>query len=229
MIDDIEVITTDDGSSSLYLPQMDETYHSTHGAMAESEHVYIKTGLKYLIERGEKEISLFELGFGTGLNTILTYLYWNNRSDIKINYTTIEKYPIDKDIVNQLNYNGITDNSELKDVFLQLHNLEWSVQKEIGKGFTFAKYKSAIEEFETTQKFNLIYYDAFAPSKQPEMWQLTVLEKIRDMMQPNGVLVTYCAQGQFKRNLKQLGFELDMQAGPKGKTQITRAILKDNY
>lgn len=226
---DIEVIKTDDGSSSLYLPKMDETYHSTHGAMAESQHVYINTGLKYLTERGEKEINLFELGFGTGLNVILTYLYWNNRSDIKINYTTIEKYPLSTTIVEQLNYKGITDNDELKAILYQMHNMEWSFQKEIKEGFTFTKCKTAIEEFETSQKFSLIYYDAFAPSKQPEMWQLPILEKVMNLIAQGGVLVTYCAQGQFKRNLKTLGFELDMQQGPKGKAQITRAILKENY
>lgn len=225
MMDDIKVITTSDGSSSLYLPQMDETYHSTHGALAESQHVYINTGLKYLIARGEKEINLFELGLGTGLNAILTYLYSNNHSDIKINYTTIEKYPIAAAIVSQLNFEGITDNENVADIFKQLHNMEWAVQKEITEGLTFAKYKTGIEEFETKQKFNLIYYDAFAPSKQPEMWDLPILERIKNIMQPNGILVTYCAQGQFKRNLKQLDFELDMLQGPKGKAQITRAIL----
>lgn len=229
MMDDIEVITTDDGSSSLYLPQMDETYHSTHGAMAESEHIYINTGLKYLIEKGEKEINLFELGFGTGLNAILTYLYGNNHSDIAINYATIEKYPIDKGIVKQLNYKGITDSEEIISVFQQIHNMEWATQKEISKGFTFTKHKMGIVEFETSQKFNLIYYDAFAPSKQPEMWELPILEKVINLLAPNGVLVTYCAQGQFKRNLKSLGFDLDMLQGPKGKAQITRAILKSNY
>ncbi len=225
MMREIEIITTHDGSSSIYLPQMDETYHSTHGAMAESQHVYINTGLKYLIDRGEGVVNIFEFGFGTGLNAILTYLYWNKQSNIKINYTTIEKYPLDVATINQLNYDGITNNVEIANVFQQLHNLEWSVRKEISEGFIFTKHKQDIIQFETNKKFNLIYYDAFAPSKQPEMWTLPILEQIKNLMEVNGVLVTYCAQGKFKRNLKELGFELDIQKGAKGKAQITRAVL----
>ncbi len=226
MIDDIEVITTKDGSSSLYLPQINETYHSTHGALTESQYVYIDKGVNYLVEKGQTTLNIFEMGFGTGLNAILTYIYWNKHSNIKVNYTTIEKFPLSGDIVNQLSFEGITDNNEVSEIFRQLHNLEWSVRKEISKGFTFIKYQQNIEAFNSAKQYNIIYYDAFAPSRQPEMWELPILEKVKSLLLPGGILVTYCAQGQFKRNLKQLGFELDSLRGPQGKAEITRAILK---
>jgi tRNA U34 5-methylaminomethyl-2-thiouridine-forming methyltransferase MnmC len=226
MTDDIEVITTKDGSSSLYLPHINETYHSTHGALTESQYIYIDKGINYLVERGETALNIFEVGFGTGLNAILTYIYWNKHSNIKVNYTTIEKFPLSDGVVNQLSFAGITDNDEVSEIFSQLHNLEWSVRKEINKGFTFIKYQQDIESFKGNKHYNIIYYDAFAPSRQPEMWELHILEKVKSLLTPNGVLITYCAQGQFKRNLKQLGFELDSLRGPQGKTEITRAILK---
>lgn len=226
MTDNVEIITTKDGSSSLFVPNLNETYHSTHGALQESQYVYIDKGLDYLVERGIKSIDIFELGFGTGLNAILTYLYWNNHSDININYTTIEKYPLEAEIINKLTYNGITNNKEVDEVFKNLHNLEWSVQKEIAKGFSFTKLHQDINAFTSKEKYNIIYYDAFAPSRQSEMWELQLLQKMKNMLAVGGILITYCAQGEFKRNLKKLGFKLDSLQGPKGKAEITRAVLE---
>ena len=221
----LKIIKTEDGSSSVYHEELNETYHSTRGALAESQHIYINAGLKYLLENGEKHIRIFEMGFGTGLNAILTYKEWLKYPEVIINYTAIEKYPLDELTVSQLVFEGISDNREIYEAFTLMHGLDWGQVVKLAEGFTFLKSEADIHNYRHMDTYNLVYYDAFAPSKQPDVWKFEVLEKLSAALKPGAVLVTYCAGGQFKRDLKQLDFDVQSLQGPAGKKEITRAVF----
>ncbi|MDA0194277.1 MAG: tRNA (5-methylaminomethyl-2-thiouridine)(34)-methyltransferase MnmD [Bacteroidetes bacterium] len=217
---DIALITTEDGSHSLRNIALNETYHSIHGAIQESQHVFIQAGLQYLLRKNPKDINILEIGFGTGLNALLTTIY---QKTVPIHYTAFEPYPIEASVYDRLNYP-----SELganKKLFLALHEANWNNQIEINQGFALHKIHARYQEtILPSLTFDLVYFDAFAPEKQPELWELPVLNKIYQAMKPDAVLVTYCAKGQFKRNLKSIGFNVESLPGPPGKFQMTRAI-----
>ncbi|MEP2023946.1 MAG: tRNA (5-methylaminomethyl-2-thiouridine)(34)-methyltransferase MnmD [Reichenbachiella sp.] len=221
---DIKIIETRDGSSSLLIPEMNETYHSTHGAITESEYVFLKMGLDHFREKfpEQKEISILEIGFGTGLNVWLTALAVENK-DLGINFSTIEKFPLKAELVEQLNYKNKKESEGSKKLFAKIHEVEWEEQQEISQTFSLTKFQTDIVEFNPQpESYNLIYFDAFAPSKQPEMWSQDVLRKMHELLKPNGIFVTYCAQGQFKRDLKAVGFATEELDGPPGKKEMTR-------
>jgi len=220
----LKIITTADGSASLYNTELDETYHSRRGAAAESEYVYIESGLKYLVNKGTGRLNIFEMGFGTGLNAVLTYREFARYNNLWINYTAIEKHPLSPELTGQLVFPGITDDVLLAPAFAQMHTGVWDEAIELHKGFYFTKVKGSMETFDVEQPFNLVYYDAFAPSKQPEVWTAVIFKKIYNMMQQGGVLVTYCASGQFKRTLAQCGFIVETLKGPLGKREMVRAL-----
>lgn len=215
-----ETIITEDGSHTFYVEHLDEYYHSIHGALQESMHVFIQSGLHHL---PQQEITIFEMGFGTGLNAFLTYLEAkkNNQS---INYFSIEAYPIEFSKAKQLNYAHELNQTNEQEAFLKMHQSNWNVPQSF-ENFTLSKIHQKIEEFDenTIQKCDLIYFDAFAPSAQPHLWEENILKKMYNLLNPNGVLVTYCAKGSFKRMLKSLGFSLEALRGPIGKREITRA------
>ncbi|MCP4521779.1 MAG: tRNA (5-methylaminomethyl-2-thiouridine)(34)-methyltransferase MnmD [Cytophagales bacterium] len=221
----IEVIASDDGSSTIFLPNMNETYHSTHGALQESEHVFIKKGLSYLAEKQE-EITILEIGFGTGLNALLTQIFANQNQNIKIHYHTLEPFPLDLEVIQQLNYvECLKGSKELKNEFETLHQISWNECHQLNPNFIFTKYHTKLEDFDTLlNEVDLVYFDAFAPSRQADMWTIEQLERVAKAMKSQGILVTYCANGQFKRNLKALDFELEMLDGPPGKREMTRGI-----
>ena len=217
----LKIILTEDGSNSLYHHDLDETFHSKHGAIQESQHVFIENGLRYFIaQHQQQDISVLEYGFGTGLNTLLTLMAKAQRT---IFYESIEKYPLALDIVNQLNYGGILGH---QDEFTKIHTTEWGEAEEIKDGFTLKKVNTDFRAYQNDSTFDLIYFDAFAPSTQPELWQLEVLEQCYDLLVPNGILVTYSAMGQLKRDLKAIGFEVESLPGPPGKFEMTRATKK---
>ncbi|WP_422361073.1 tRNA (5-methylaminomethyl-2-thiouridine)(34)-methyltransferase MnmD [Reichenbachiella sp.] len=221
---DIKVIETRDGSSSLLIPEMNETYHSTHGAITESEYVFLKMGVNHFREThpNQKEIKILEIGFGTGLNAWLTALV-AQESKIKIKFTSIEKFPLDANLVNQLNYKDKKESDESRVLFEKVHNADWDNECAVTEWFNLTKIQIDLANFNpTNESFNLIYFDAFAPSKQPEMWSQEVLKKMFDLLKTNGVFVTYCAQGQFKRDLKAVGFATEELDGPPGKKEMTR-------
>lgn len=210
-----EIIITKDGAHSLYIPKINETYHSVHGAISEAMHVFIKNGLNH---HGQKNINILEIGFGTGLNSLLT-IQQNNKE--YIHYTTLEPFPISEEIYSKLNfYNLINYN---KDSFIYLHTSDWKVDIKISKNFTLYKLKSTLQEFNSKKKFDIIYFDAFAPEKQPEMWTKKVFEKCYKILDTEGFLVTYCAKGVVKRTLKSVGFEIENLKGPPGKREMIRA------
>jgi tRNA U34 5-methylaminomethyl-2-thiouridine-forming methyltransferase MnmC len=220
----VELKQTEDGSSTLYVPELDETYHSTHGAIQESRHVFIEAGLKkLLLEAGssKKSIKVFEVGFGTGLNALLSLIEVNG-GDISLEYQSIELYPLQDIVIGQLNYSSALEDN--KSYFQHIHESPWEIKVDITDQFKLYKINQSFIEFDTADKFDLIYFDAFGPSKQSELWAKDILKKCYQMLHPAGVLVTYSAKGQLKRDLKDLGFKVEALPGPPGKAQMTRAI-----
>jgi tRNA U34 5-methylaminomethyl-2-thiouridine-forming methyltransferase MnmC len=222
-VENIQLIQTDDGSSSLFNVALQETYHSRHGAIQESAHVFIKNGLQFFTEKKNTvPVSVFEVGFGTGLNALLALLF-SEENKISVDYTSIEASPIDWEVASHLNYSQQLGGS-IPDYFQRLHQTEWSKKINITESFSLHKIKSSIQDFEfNSDQFDVIFFDAFAPTKQPEMWELPVLEKIVSGMKPEGILVTYCAKGQVKRDLKFLGTTVESLPGPPGKREMVRA------
>ncbi|HEY9046493.1 MAG TPA: tRNA (5-methylaminomethyl-2-thiouridine)(34)-methyltransferase MnmD [Ohtaekwangia sp.] len=217
----IEIITTSDGSHSLLNTALDETYHSRHGAVQESIHVFIKEGLDHLLTlKSSKSISILEVGFGTGLNALLT-VQRAMEIPASIHYTSLETYPVPEDIWSKLNY---IDAVGLKEKFDQLHRAAWNQEVEILPNFTLQKLTTPLQQIDFSNRFDLIYFDAFAPNKQPEMWELPVLERVIKSMHARSIFVTYCAKGQLKRDLKSLGLTVETLAGPPGKKEMVRGI-----
>jgi tRNA U34 5-methylaminomethyl-2-thiouridine-forming methyltransferase MnmC len=217
----IELITTEDGSSSLFNPQLNETYHSVHGAVAESRHVFIKEGLQYYIDKHQpKEIKIFEVGLGTGLNAYLTALFAKANPSISIIYHSIDTVVMPNEVLAEINYPEILVAD--RELFEKLHLCPTDTPVELLPNFVFKKVVSDINRYNPDMGFNLIYFDAFAPEKQPEMWLPALFEKLYAALAVNGIMVTYCAQGQFRRNLKAVGFTLEKLAGPPPKREMTR-------
>ncbi len=217
-----EIIITADGSTSLYIKELEENYHSVHGAIQESMHVFINAGLKHF-HSDYKEITILEIGLGTGLNVLLTLLESQN-SSLKINYTAIEPQPIDTTVVNKLNYTQLLKNETLQPFFEKIHSCDWALPAKLSENFTFLKIKKTVQDYELVNKYDLIYFDAFGPRVQPELWTEEVFSKIYAATKPTGILVTYCAKGEVKRTLKKVGFTVESLQGPPGKREMIRAI-----
>ena len=227
-----QIITTRDGSHTLWLPELQETYHSTHGAVRESKHVFIKHGLNHWLQQQPgTQLNVLEVGLGTGLNVLLS---WMVGLQIKgtINYVALEPFPISWEQAQCLNYVAQIAQSEdceldediLQTTFEKIHRLPANTTTQLNKYFSFQKCRLTLQEFTALpQHFDMVYFDAFAPSRQADIWELLVLQKVYEMMKSPGMLVTYCAQGQFRRNLKTLGMEVENLPGPPGKKEMTRA------
>ncbi len=220
MSDFLKIITTKDGSHTIFNEQLNETYHSAHGAINESNHVFINNGLIY--KSLQKDfVRIFEVGFGTGLNLLLT-LKACHLHQIQASYLGIEAFPLPSNIIENINYKSLIDN-DLKDKFSEIHHSPWHTKTFLSDWLSFEKKQTSLESFQAIgASFDLIYYDAFAPSKQPEMWTQACFEKCHHLLAKDGLLVTYCAQGQFKRNLKAAGFEVESLPGPPNKREMTR-------
>jgi len=218
----LKIIVTNDNSKSLLIPELNESYHSTNGAANESLHIFIKNGLALVPVANP--IRIFEMGFGTGLNALLSLNYAKN-TPIYIAYETVEKYPLEIDLINQLNHPLTTNLASLSSEFEKMHLCEWNKKVVISAEFTFKKIQGDIQDLELpSDYFHLIYYDAFSPKIQPELWDTIILKKLYLSLTNGGRLVTYCAQGQFKRNLKEAGFNVENIPGPAGKREMTVAI-----
>lgn len=215
----ITPIKTDDGSDSLYLEHLDEHYHSTKGAIQESAHIFINAGF---LQTNRDPISILEIGMGTGLNVLLTILAARERQ-INVTYTTLEKYPLPQDITSNLNYSNLLG-SDCHSVFLAIHESKWNAPIKIASEFTLNKIETDLLIWQPQAKFDLVYFDAFGPDKQPEMWQTVIYKKIFDSMNNNGVLITYSAKGDVRRGLQAAGFKVKRLQGPPGKKHITQAI-----
>lgn len=218
----ISIIVTEDGSHSLLNVEMNETYHSRHGAILESNYVFIEKGLDFLLTKNpSKVISILEIGFGTGLNAWLSWL-WAEKQNNSLAYYTLEAFPVPEEIWKLLNYAG-TDSASSK--FGQMHTAPWQKWQPMDDSFTLFKEETTLQVAALPPNhFDLVYFDAFAPNKQPEMWELPMLEKIVSAMKAQAVFVTYCAKGQLKRDLKSLGLVVESLPGPLGKREMVRAI-----
>ena len=211
----IKRIITADNSPTLYVPELDEHYHSVNGAIQESMHVFINAGFK----QTEKDtINILEVGFGTGLNALLT-LIENETQKKDIYYETIEKFPLDNEIINQLEFKGFN-----YDVFLHIHKTEEEKETYLNKSFILKKIKIDLIDYLPNKKFDLIYFDAFAPDKQPELWTENIFEKLYKSTNTYGILVTYSAKGIVKQALRNVGYKVQRLDGPKGKRHMVRAV-----
>ena len=221
---EVKIIETEDGSHSLYVPSLNETYHSFHGAIRESKHVFIKEGLKYWLEaQNRNSANILEVGFGTGLNALLSLEYAQS-NNVNLFYHTLEPYPLEESLVKQLNFPALLQSPILAGAFEALHLAAWETSEAINANFSIRKNLRRLEDFVAEPGgFDIVYFDAFAPNKQAELWTIEVLEKIFSALAPNGIMVTYCAKGQLKRDLKALGFVVETLPGPPGKKEMVRA------
>ena len=215
-----KLIKTKDGSNSFYIEELNETYHSIFGAITESKHVFINNGL---LQCKNKNINILEVGFGTGLNALLT-AFEAEKNKLNIFYQTLEAYPLDKTEYSQLNYSDILNNSN--NIFKNLHECRWEESNIINQNFKFKKNKIKIQEFKSNKKFDIIYFDAFAPEKQSDIWKENIFVLLNNLLKIKGFLVTYCAKGSIKRLLKKVGFEVKTIKGPPGKREMIMAIQK---
>ena len=214
-------IATEDGSHSFYVPELDEHYHSTHGAIQESRHVFINAGLKQCSRA--QPLHILEIGFGTGLNALLTLTDDLHQNGL-IYYDALEAYPLGSDEIADLNYTELLDIADMHPVFIKMHAVKWGSPISIHQGFQLNKIREPLEQFQPPiDRYHLVYFDAFAPTVQPKLWTEEIFRKIYSSMKSGGVLVTYCAKGSVKRALKASGFKLESLEGPKGKREMTRA------
>jgi tRNA U34 5-methylaminomethyl-2-thiouridine-forming methyltransferase MnmC len=221
----LQFVPTKDNSYTLFNPELNETYHSIHGAITESKHVFIKNGLQHFFEiNNKKNIRVLEVGFGTGLNALLSYLYCTTEKK-SLNYISCEPFPLSNDLIQQLNYpDQLNINQEEYKFYLELHT-----QKKVNVLSNNISIKMDVitipfQKVVFTEKVDVIFFDAFAPSKQPEMWFPEVFLNCYDLLEESGFLVTYCAKGEVKRTLKSVGFKVETLPGPPGKREMIRAI-----
>jgi len=214
------IIKTDDGSDTLFVKELDEHYHSTFGAIQESLHVFIKTGLNV---KDESPLTIFEVGFGTGLNAFLTFLDTLKSGQI-IQYITIEKYPISRNMWELLNYPELLSKDHTE-IFRAIHLSPWNEKVNITENFALTKITGDMTsfDFDLLPVFDLIYFDAFSPEKQPELWETRIFEKLYANTAPFGKLVTYCSKGAVRRSLQKSGYITERLPGPPGKREILRA------
>ena len=205
-----ELMQTADGSFTLFIPEVEETYHSTHGAVQESMHVFIENGLKAC---HKEVIRVLEVGLGTGLNAMLTLQHATK----KIEYCALEPYPLSKEILNELAASR-TDQFEMK-----FHTSIAGELIPLREDFSFVRMEVGLEEFQTEEKFDVIYYDAFGPRVEPGLWTLERMQQCFNLLNGGGVFVTYCAKGEVRRNLQAAGFVVERLAGPPGKREMLRA------
>jgi len=219
----IELQLSGDGSHTLFVPELDEHYHSTRGAVQESLYVYIERGLRAFgkLSKGINPlVTVVEIGFGTGLNALLTAIDAIEHNRV-LQYVSYEKFPLSAKIVAQLNYTHFVA-PQYASLFEKIHNAPWNEQVEITPQFSLHKIQADIVQQPPIIPCNVIYYDAFAPNKQAEMWLENVLRHVCAQLQPDGIFVTYCAQGHVRRALKTIGLQIERLPGPPGKWEMLR-------
>lgn len=226
-----KIIPTEDGSATIYIPEWNESYHSRHGAIQEAYHVFIRNGLDFF--RDKKEVSILEIGFGTGLNALIT-LCESIQQKINISYTGIEKYPISEEEVSLLNYAkslidfnstlNFTEN-DLNQFYKRLMSDKWENKVSITPEFDLTKIQADFLDFDYPEnEYDLIYFDAFGARVQPELWTETLFEKLYKSIRPNGIFTTYSAKGSVRRALIVVGFKVEKRPGPPGKREMLIAV-----
>lgn len=218
-----EHIITKDGSSSVAIPQMQVTYHSLHGAVGESRHVFIRAGL---LDSGLLDYTglhhVLEIGLGTGLNALLTLLE-ADRAANRIYYTAIEAFPLEEEITRSLNYCTVLERPDYQARFEKIHGCPWEEMVEISPYMRLTKHQCRLQDFECREGFNIVYYDAFAPAAQPELWTEAIFKKLFDLLLPGGILVTYCSKTVVRKAMLLAGFRVEKVQGPYGKREMLRA------
>lgn len=210
---------TADGSFTLYVPELDEHYHSVKGALTESQHIFIDMGLKHSQATNPY---ILEIGLGTGLNCFLTYLT-SKETGQAIHYTGIERFPLSEEVIDQLDYATLIGKGE-KEVYQAIHQAAWNKEVLLSPHFSLHKIEGDFTQYSFLGKYDLIYFDAFAPEKQPEMWEQPLFDMLYELLNPGGILTTYCAKGVVRRMLQAAGFTIERLAGPPGgKREILRA------
>lgn len=218
-----EIFVTQDGSHSITAAQFGVSYHSKYGAITESRHVFIQAGLMPLLFNAPVQLSILEVGFGTGLNVLLTYQELTKRQ-VQVYYESIERFPITQTEAQNLNYPELVDVEDLGGIFTAMHSCAWDENFQLSANFSLKKRLGDLAELPFEPIFDLIYFDAFAPTVQPELWTESIMKKMYSALRPGGILVTYCAKGEFKRSLKAVGFKVEALPGPPGKREMTKAI-----
>jgi tRNA U34 5-methylaminomethyl-2-thiouridine-forming methyltransferase MnmC len=243
---DITIIETSDGSHSLFVPALNETYHSRHGAMQESQWVFIKNGLASAFDsaRASKEpriheagfgntevklqedqgpersrVRIHEVGFGTGLNALLA-MRWAEEHQVNVHFTTLETNVLSPELAAQLNY--ASSEPERSD-FLKMHTCAWNEDVAVTSYFTLQKAQRRVQDEQAESEYDVVFYDAFGPPTQPEMWTLSIFQRMYSALKPGGIFVTYCAKGQVRRDLQAAGFTVERLPGPPGKREMLRA------
>ncbi len=214
-----EILETGDGSHTLHMPELNEQYHSKHGALNEALHVFIKAGLNHYLKKYtiNRPLQILEYGFGTGLNCLLTL---QNASNAPIHYTGIEKFPLKEEEITAMDYGNFLEEPEL---YRFIHQGDWATEVHIINNFTLHKIQTGFEDYVNPQSADLIYFDAFGPRTQPELWTAEIFQNCFNNLSEGGILVTYCAQGQARRNMQAVGFEVERIPGPPGKREMLRA------
>lgn len=215
-----EIITTADGSTTIHLPDWDEQYHSKHGAIQEAYHVFIKHGLDLFTE---EKIHLLEIGFGTGLNALITFLESEKRG-LNVDYVGVEAYPVAMSEISKLNYIEALKAHEHAAVFKQLHVQSWDEPHQINPIFFLEKRQQFFDQITDENLFDLIYFDAFGARVQPELWTEDIFARMYKALKTEGVLVTYSAKGSVRRAMESVGFSVERLPGPPGKREMLRAI-----
>jgi tRNA U34 5-methylaminomethyl-2-thiouridine-forming methyltransferase MnmC len=213
------IVTTADGSHTIYVSELDEHFHSINGAVQESEHIFIRGGFDFCTD---DPLYIFEVGFGTGLNTLLTAVR-SLQGKREVFYTAIEKYPLDELTIKSLNYHRFTIDAG-QEIFNLIHACRWEKMTRICMNFSLMKIRGDLVSDDITGRFGLICFDAFGPDKQPDMWTKEIFRKISDITMPGGVFITYSSKGDVKRNLKEFGFKVTLLQGPPGKRHFIRAV-----
>jgi tRNA U34 5-methylaminomethyl-2-thiouridine-forming methyltransferase MnmC len=217
-----EIIITSDGSSTIHLPEWNEQYHSKHGAIQEAIHVFIKSGLSLF---SNQTIDILEIGFGTGLNSFITYLE-APKMNLEVNYVGIEAYPVSSEEVSKLNYVDELNATKFKSVFNDMHLQDWGAENIISSKFSLTKRKQFFNDISDVDAFDLIYFDAFGARVQPELWTEEIFKKMFEALKEGGVLVTYSAKGSVRRAMQSVGFLVEKLSGPPGKREMLRAKKK---
>ncbi|WP_424494807.1 tRNA (5-methylaminomethyl-2-thiouridine)(34)-methyltransferase MnmD [Salinimicrobium sp. GXAS 041] len=222
-----EIITTADGSSTIFLPEWNEHYHSKHGAVQEAYHVFIKTGLEHFLEVSKmaKEVSILEIGYGTGLNALITFLEARKRN-LQVDYTGVEAYPVSQEEQEKLNYTSLFPEPDTKEILQQLFLAPWGEKVPVSNTFSLQKKKIYFSEIEDREEYNLIFFDAFGPRVQPDLWTEEVFKSMFLALKNGGVLVTYSAKGSVRRAMETAGFTVERMPGPPGKREMLRALKK---
>ncbi len=217
-----EIFQTLDGSTTIHLPEWNESYHSKHGAIQEAYHVFISNGLSLF---KNKPISILEIGFGTGLNTFITFLEASKTTQI-IDYVGVEAYPVSPEEVLQMNYVSELNALQHKAIFEKMHDSKWEEKIQISEIFTLTKRNQFFKDITDKNAFDLIYFDAFGYRVQPELWSIEIFKIMYDSLNSEGILVTYAARGVVKRSMIEVGFTVEKLPGPPGKREMFRATKR---